>query len=352
MNGINFVTLWPDYSQSEMERKEQAKRAALYFVGVALYYVWFQIFYNKVAFGSMWPYESPLQVLQGIGFNFLPIFTLCVINTFIVFRLTRSIKAEWLKAFADLLISFGATVLVNFVFLAVQLWILNRQGHVDWAGTLINDTLILLINELVFYILHYRESMLREEKQRHLATRMQYDMLKIQVNPHFLFNSLNILYSLTSIDTEKSREFIMDLSQMYRYLLSQQQIQRVKVRDELRFLESYIKVLSMRYHDSFFVHIQGQENVGDHEVVPYCLQLLIENITKHNAIRAEKPMHVTLSLEGEKITVSNPIYPKINPNPNSMGMGLKYITEVCQYHGKRFNVEKRNQQFVAELPYL
>lgn len=353
MNEINFVTLWANYPQSEMERKEKAKRLSLYLLGVTVYYIWFQMFYNMVAFGNLCPYHNVEEVLIGIGYNFFPIFSLFVLNTLIVFQLTKSFTSIWAKGLTDFLCSIGATILVNFVFLGVRKWGFHTGGYVDWAGTLINDFLMLLINEVVYFVMHYRESMLREEKQRYLATRMQYDMLKIQVNPHFLFNSLNILYSLTDIDVEKSREFIMALSQMYRYLLSQQQIQRVKLRDELRFLESYVKVLAMRYRDSFYVHIQGLEKAGEHEVAPYCLQLLIENITKHNAIRAECPMHVTIAIDDQKLTVTNPLYPKINASLEpSTGMGLRYINEICKYHGRQFAAEKRNQEFVAELPFL
>lgn len=353
VNEINFVTLCPNYPLSEMEHKERVKRMAWYLLGVIVYYAWFQTFYNMVAFDDIFPYDNLSVLLQGIGYNFLPIFSLFVLNTVIVFRLTARVKAEWLKATIDIGLSVVATTMVNGTFLAVQLWIFHRHGNVDWAGTLINDFLMLLINEVVFFIMHYRESILREEKQRHLATRLQFDMLKVQINPHFLFNSLNILYSLTSIDTEKSREFIMSLSQVYRYLLSQQQMQRVKVKDELKFLDSYINVLSIRYHDSFFVDFEGKETAGDREVVPYCMQLLIENITKHNAIRAEKPMRVSIKMEGDKIVVSNPVYPKINSSVDpSTGMGLRYITELCRYHGRQFRAENRGGAFVAELPYI
>ncbi|MCD8385860.1 MAG: histidine kinase [Bacteroidales bacterium] len=343
----------PNYSLTEMEHKEKVKRTAWYLVGVIVYYAWFQTFYNMVAFDDIFPYEDFSMLLEGFGYNFLPIFSLFVLNTLIVFKLTAQVKPEWLKATIDVGLSILATAVVNMAFLGVQSWLFHRQGKVDWAGTLINDFLMLLINEVVFFILHYRESMLREEKQRHLATRLQFDMLKVQINPHFLFNSLNILYSLTSIDTAKSQEFIMSLSQVYRYLLSQQQMQKVKVKDELKFLESYINVLSIRYHDSFFVDFEGKERAGEHEVVPYCMQLLIENITKHNAIRAEHPMRVSIKMDADKIVVSNPVYPKINaPVESSTGMGLRYITELCRYHGRQFRAENREGTFVAELPYL
>ncbi len=336
-----------------MVRKEKVRRIALYVLGVVVYYAWFQAFYNMVRFEDFFYYETFNDVMVGVGYNFLPILALFLFNTAIVFWITPRVRPEWLKAILDIVLSIGATTIVNLCFLGIQAWLFHRQGNVDWAGTLMSDFSILLINEVIFFIMHYRESKLREEQQRHLATRMQYDMLKTQVNPHFLFNSLNILYSLSSIDTEKSREFILNLTQMYRYILTQQQKQKVKVRDELEFLNAYIHVLSMRYPDSFFVNITDREKMEDKEIIPYSLQLLIENITKHNAIRASQPMHVEINIGPSQITISNPIYPKLNSNPNeSTGTGLKYLTDLYAYYGKDFKTSTDNNIFAATIPYL
>lgn len=337
----------------DMDAKLTYKKAGIYLVVIFLYYLWFQAFYNMVAFDSIYPYGNLSQAMTGFAYNFFPILALFCLNALIVFNLSHRIKLIGLKIVVDLVLSMMATAVVNLVFLVVQTWCFHREGHVDWAGTLLSDTLILLLNEMAYFIMHYRESKFREEQQRHLATRMQYDMLKMQVNPHFLFNSLNILYSLTSIDVEKSREFILSLSQMYRYNLSQQQTQRVKVKEELAFLQSYIDVLSIRYHDCFFVDITGQTEANSQEVIPYCLQLLIENITKHNAIRTQCPMHVSIEVASDSIIVSNPIHPKINAEHEaSSGTGLRYLTELYNRYGRQFVAQKVDDRFVAIVPYL
>lgn len=258
-----------------MKHKEKAKRSALYLLGVILYYVWFQTFYNMVAFNDFFPYSNLSEVMIGVAFNFTPILALSLLNIAIVFRLTPGIRPDWLKTVLDISLSVIATIAVNFCYLVILHYVFHRQGTVDWAGSFMNDVLILLITEMSFYIMHYREARLREEQQQHLNTRMQYDILKTQVNPHFLFNSLNILYSLSSIDIDKTRDFILNLSLMYRYILTQQRNQRIRVKEELEFIQSYIKVLEMRYPESFFVEITGHENARDRDIIPYSLQLLI-----------------------------------------------------------------------------
>lgn len=338
-----------------VSRGRVKKHCIIYLAAVLVYYLWFQAFYNMVAYGSAYPYESARQAITAFAFNFIPIMLLCLLNTLTVFRLTTSIKLPGLKILADICLSLLAVVLVNMVFLGVQLWLMHRQGYVDWAGTIFSDVLILLVNEVAFYLLRYRQSSLREEHHRHQATRLQYDVLKMQINPHFLFNSLNLLYSLTTIDIEKSRHFILSLSQLYRNILDRRDMRLITVADELQYLQPYIDILTMRFAGCFKVETVGsdRQEAMTRYIIPCCLQLLLENITKHNTIRQEQLMTVILSIGTEGVTVSNPIRPKLNVSPEkSPGVGLRYIEEVYAYYDRQFMTRTTDGEFVAFIPYL
>ena len=178
----------------------------------------------------------------------------------------------------------------------------------------------------------------------------QYDALKAQVNPHFLFNSLTILYSLIDIDKEKSLQFTMSLSQTYRYILSHQDDREVPLKDEIGFLRSFANVLVIRYNESFKVEIYGEENIGDHIVIPYCLQLLLENVIKHNVINEKNPMCVKVEIDDCGVTMKNPI--RLRQTLTSTKIGLAYIEKMYALYGKRFEYNEDNKIFTAKIPYL
>ncbi|MGN0205670.1 MAG: sensor histidine kinase, partial [Muribaculaceae bacterium] len=224
-----------------------------------------------------------------------------------------------------------------------------RDTTVDWAGTILNDIIILMGVEMVYYFRRLSKARQEAEEARLLAVQYRYDALKSQINPHFLFNSLNLLYSLVSIDTVRSKHFIRELSRMYRYIMAQQNRECVSVAEEFDFLTSYVSVLEMRYNNKFKVKIEGQP-ASDRYIIPFTMQLLIENITKHNAITAKSPMDVTIAITEEEIVISNPVYPRETESVSHFG--LRYISQLYGSHGKVFRVEKDNNKFTAHVPIL
>lgn len=204
--------------------------------------------------------------------------------------------------------------------------------------------------EVAYYVSNYRRTVMEKEINHRQMIQYQYDALRAQVNPHFLFNSLNILYSLIDVDVEKSRSFVMSLSQMYRYIVQHHGCQRVALAEELDFLKAYVEVLKMRYHNCFEVVIVGEEYVGCHKVIPYCMQLLMENVTKHNVIQTNLPMVVCLTISQSGFTMSNPIHPKREQTPS--GIGLQYIAKLYRHQGLQFCCQNDGNVFTASVPYL
>jgi len=199
-------------------------------------------------------------------------------------------------------------------------------------------------------------------QDRESASLAQYNylILKQQVNPHFLFNSLNILDCLvTEGKDEQASEYIHKLASVYRYMLKTEEDNLVRLKDEMGFVEQYIGLLQLRFPEGFEIDYDLPHEAMNRFVVPCSLQLLIENATKHNAVSKDTPLHVSIKVEDDKLTVSNNIVPKITTSP-STGLGLKYIRQ--QYKGlskKGVEIIRRDAQpdgtapeYIVKLPLL
>lgn len=325
-------------------KSKRMKSFLLWALAIVAYYVVFQMFYNMVAFRNVFPYEDASVLLKGIRLNFTPILIIFLIDMLIVLVLTRRMKGTP-KILVDLALSLVACFLEDACYLA-----LNNNGYVDWAGTVFNNIFIMLGLEVYYYVKNFKESQRLLARQTQLSLQYQMDALKAQVNPHFLFNSLNILYSLVQIDKKKSLDFILALSDMYRYILQQQDKSKVLVSDELKFLESYVEVLKIRYPDHFHVNITGRENISSQRIVPYTVQLLLENVTKHNVISSDQQMTVDITLSADSLTMCNPIH--LKTSASSSHVGLRYMTSLYESHGKKFRTVNDGQTFTAIAPFV
>jgi len=150
-------------------------------------------------------------------------------------------------------------------------------------------------------------------------------LLKIQVNPHFLFNSLSILSSLVHVNADLSEQFIDQLSRSYRYILEQKDHSLVSIRTELEFIRSYAFLLKIRFENKFDLRIRLDEALLDrYQIAPLTLQLLVENAVKHNTMSAQKPLVVDVFAEHDTLVVKNALQLRPTPEP-STGTGLKNI---------------------------
>lgn len=272
-----------------------------------------------------------------------------LLNLLIVFRIVR-ISNLTLKIVVDFIMSMIGVSMVNGLYFIVYGYIYNRTDFtVDWAGTILNGIIILMGIELVYYFKHLVRSREETEEARRKALQYRYDSLKAQVNPHFLFNSLNLLHSLVSIDQAQSKSFIYSLASMYRYILAKHNTDKVDAKEEFEFLDSYISVLDMRYDDKLKVSINGELSEGK-QLIPFTLQLLIENVTKHNIISAKKPMSVNIHIKENEIIVSNPIIRSHTVNRG--GFGLEYLKELYAAYGRNFRIDNDGETFTAHVPLL
>lgn len=323
-----------------------------YLSAVIIFYIWYQLTINLFTTGSILSYDSIADLLLGVLVNFSMILLLFLINTFIVYYIKwrRNTVA---RIGIDFLLSLAAPLITNLIFLGIS-FIAGKSGRVNWLATYVINFMIWMINEVVFFVANYKRSQHLFEKARSETVRLEYNILRARVNPHFLFNSLNILYSLSFIDIEKSREFTISLSRMYRNIMGKLSASTVGVSTELDFLKSYIEVIETHYAGQFKVKITGVENAEGRHIVPFSLQLLAENVTKHNVIGPEKPMTMHIEILEDRIRVSNPIRLKrdISPVDKTSGVGLLYLTRLYEMHGGHFSHSIRDGFFTVEFSFI
>lgn len=208
----------------------------------------------------------------------------------------------------------------------------------------------------VIYMIEYAITARRnaeKEKDRADLAKFQYLNLKQQVNPHFLFNSLNILDALVLDGQNKeASEYIHKLAGIYRYMLRNEEESVVTLRDEMTYVEMYRDLLKVRFQEGFNVKVSiPPEDLSKH-VIPCSVQLLIENATKHNAVSPAKPLEVSVMSDGETLTVTNNLIPKIT-EAQSSGLGLNYIRQ--QYRdrsGKGIEIIRTDDFYKVKLPLL
>jgi len=183
----------------------------------------------------------------------------------------------------------------------------------------------------------------------------QFEALKNQVSPHFLFNSLSILSSLVHVDANLSEKFIDQLSKAYRYILEQKDNETVSLKTELDFLNSYAFLLKIRFENKFDVKISITDQEAEkYHIAPLTLQLLTENCVKHNRMSQQEPLVITILIGGDYLVVINPVRPRSEGERiTSTGIGLANIKNRYQLLTKRpVQIAQEERLFTVKIPLL
>ncbi len=180
----------------------------------------------------------------------------------------------------------------------------------------------LTIHAFYFYK-SLQETKVKEQKIIATTANAQFESLKNQIDPHFLFNSLNVLSSLIEENPENAQKFTTSLSKIYRYVLDQKDKELVAVEEELAFAKIYMQLLAMRFENSISYELPENTNV-DAKVVPLSLQLLLENCIKHNIVSSSKPLHIKISIDDNQLVIENN-WQKKEVLSDGKGVGLQNI---------------------------
>lgn len=207
---------------------------------------------------------------------------------------------------------------------------------------------------VVVYAMRYRRIADNAKITSNLA-QYRYMSLKQQVNPHFLFNSLNSLDCLIQENaTEEASRYTHKLADIYRYMLRSGDETLLPLREEMSFVEKYADLLRLRFAEGFEIETDIPDEDMKYKVVPCSIQLLVENATKHNAVSPSKPLRISIHSDGKNITVTNNLIPKIGNYSNpSTGLGLKYIkTRYEDLSEREITVRKTADEYFVQLPLL
>ncbi|MCF0071117.1 histidine kinase [Dyadobacter sp. CY261] len=183
--------------------------------------------------------------------------------------------------------------------------------------------------------------------------RARFLALKNQVSPHFLFNNLSVLSSLVESRPEQSGEFIQELSSAYRYILEQSELDKISLREEMKFLDTYMYLLRTRFKEK--VVLESELTPADQDkysIIPLTLQLLVENAVKHNTMSVANPLIISIKMCDQMLVVSNPLQLRQQDQPTTR-LGLKNI--ISRYkllQDKDVIIEKTTSHFTVKVPLL
>jgi sensor histidine kinase YesM len=208
----------------------------------------------------------------------------------------------------------------------------------------------MLLTSSIEFFRNWKKSVIMQEELKREQLILQYETLKSQVNPHFLFNSLNSVTSLIKTDPDKAIVFIKKLSEVFRYVLEQKDNEIATVEAELNFIESYIYMQKIRFGENLIVNIDVPDK--HRYIIPLSLQMLIENAIKHNVISREFPLTIgIISINEKYIAVSNNLRKK--PALNTGSIGLENIKSRYRYFTSNPVIVREDEMnFVVEIPFI
>ncbi|MBD0852223.1 sensor histidine kinase [Maribacter arenosus] len=303
---------------------------------------------GKMDFSGIWVADFFLR----LGFLFL--------FSWMNLQLTANVaytKINWkpgIRLIASIIINigilFGIIELWKFFHSFIDETALTRE---DMGYMFFRYSILLLVLFFIAKILRLQtdqnESIVENERLKQQNLQNELSALKNQIDPHFLFNSLNSLISLVR-DNEKATLFVKKLSYMYRYILQSSDSDLVSLKEELKFLESYTYLIQTRYRDRFQIDIHIEDKYLNEKIPPLALQILVENAVKHNEISETNPLKVEVYTKDGSLVVQNQIQPRTTLSENS-GYGLQNLEKRYALLKKnKISIHKKNNIFMVELP--
>jgi sensor histidine kinase YesM len=246
---------------------------------------------------------------------------------------------------------------VMFLLACLQQYILS---HIDFGpvvlmievrGILISLTFYMFIH--LWYQSYHNQQVsieLERSKMDHLAA--QYELLKQQVNPHFLFNSLNTLKYMAESHDQHTVDFILKLSDFYRFTLESRKSDLIPLSEELQILDAYVFLLKARFEEGIDLAVSIEKPLHASYIPPFTLQLLVENCIKHNVVSLDHPLKIRVYAEKNRIVVENSVQLKKTPEA-SVGMGLENISQRYQHlAGEKIDILPTGNLFIIKLPVI
>ncbi|WP_088322995.1 2TM domain-containing protein [Polaribacter tangerinus] len=320
--------------------------------------VFFSIVFRQTSLnGISWSFLISAMYCFGIGFG----------NGFINNYLSKkwhwvsdTNKRVWAGIIATTLYTIPVVLSINYlVFIVINNGNSSQffRGSYLWAHLfyfLLSITVSAFLHAKGF-MQNWKVAMSQESTKQEIVAKTEtakFESLKNQLDPHFLFNSLNVLTSLIGENTVLAEKFTTKLSKIYRYVLEQRNKDIVPIEEELKFAKTYMELLSMRFEDAIQFNIPDTIGNSELKIVPLSLQLLLENAVKHNVVSSTKPLHINIYEAANYLIIENTLNPK-EAIGKSTKVGLQNIADryglITQ---KPVKIENNNKQFKVSLPLL
>ncbi|UJH69236.1 2TM domain-containing protein [Allomuricauda sp. SCSIO 65647] len=305
-----------------------------------------------------------ILLLKEVGYYVFYSIVLTLVNSIYFDYLNDKVKWKRYAKYRIPISGLGGVIITMLSIFWIRIVIYIGFEGKDWDSFIAGEKAIfyvvaLLITLVVTVIFHaarfyknWQENRVKEQKIIAGTASAKFDALKNQLDPHFLFNSLNVLTSLIEEDTRQAQRFTTSLSKVYRYVLEQKNKDLVTVNEELRFARTYVQLLKMRFEDSITFDIPEEAKNPEAKIVPLSLQLLLENAVKHNVVSSTRPLKIKVFEEDGQLVVSNNLQEK-QVVKKSSGVGLQNIR---QRYGiltdREVYIQKSNTEFTVALPML
>ncbi|CAN5361471.1 histidine kinase [soil metagenome] len=333
------------------------------FIGVIIGMVLFMID-QTIRYLSGIPIQFNSNLVRNIYFYMLYSIPLCLVNSYFFDWLNGRVVWKKFQKYRLLLGLVGSVIISLLTYFLVRIvhevtimgksfgeFIETEKLHYYFIALLIT-----LVIALFFHAIHFyktmQENRVKEQKVIAGTASAQFESLKNQIDPHFLFNSLNVLSSLIEENPDNAQKFTTSLSKVYRYVLEQKDKELVSVEEELAFARTYMNLLSMRFENSLFYEVPESLSNPDAKVVPLSLQLLLENAIKHNAVSESKPLRIKIYEEANCLVIENN-FQKKEVLQSRKGVGLENI--INRYHlvsNRKVVIEQNSNIFRVQLPVL
>jgi two-component system LytT family sensor kinase len=287
------------------------------------------IFFGNLLFLNLNFDKSPTEITRIVLIRFMVFLGTCLLFSMILFVLLQYLGL-WIRG-EDI-----SEVLDNFI----------HSGFHSWFKSTIKG---LAIGGIIFIVLLWQTSLRREQKLKEENLIFQNETLKNQVNPHFLFNSLNTISSLIPTQPETAGKFVDNLSSVYRYILENGQKDMVPLQSELNFITDYFNLHKVRDEEKIILGIEVQD-AERYKILPVSLQILLENAIKHNIATRENQLKVKIFIEDQSVVVWNNLQRKAT-QLQSTKTGLKNLSErVRLISGKELIIEETGENFIVKMP--
>lgn len=218
--------------------------------------------------------------------------------------------------------------------------------------TSVLNIIIITVIEAIVWFKRNQQSLLKAEKLERENSQIRFETLKSQLNPHFLFNSLNVLSSLIKKDSDRAQNFVDEFSSIYRYTLEVIEKPVVELREEIDFAKSFLFLQKIRFDNTVDMEINVDASKLNHLVPPLAVQTLLENVFKHNKASEDNPLKIKIYNDDNALVVVNNLQPKIK-GADSKGVGLNNLNKRYELLGEKLpQYSVTGKEYVAKIPLI